>query len=64
VAARLGNTVAVCKKAYVHPHVLELATSGPADGSQPVASPRTGLSKAEADLLSFLKGLDRVRRRS
>ena len=25
VAARLGNTVAVCKKAYVHPRVLELA---------------------------------------
>ena len=26
VAARLGNTVAVCRKAYIHPQVLALAT--------------------------------------
>jgi DNA topoisomerase I len=28
VAARLGNTPAVCRKAYVHPAILELYTSG------------------------------------
>ncbi|WP_280156517.1 DNA topoisomerase IB [Piscinibacter sp. XHJ-5] len=51
VAKRLGNTVAVCRKSYVHPGVLEQA-------GQPCAaaagSRRTGLSAAEAQLLEFL----------
>jgi DNA topoisomerase-1 len=59
VAARLGNTVAVCRKAYVHPGVLELAACGmPGDIEalrQVAARPRTGLSAAEARLLAFLR---------
>jgi DNA topoisomerase-1 len=58
VAQRLGNTVAVCRKAYVHPRVLEWASFGPADGEAPVVKMRTGLSRAEAELLDFLEHLD------
>ena len=57
VAKRLRNTVAVCKKAYVHPRVLEalLALSG---ASAPVSKRvprRAGLSSAERRLLAFLR---------
>jgi DNA topoisomerase-1 len=60
VAARLGNTVAVCRKAYVHPGVLDLATSGlPGDVEtlRQMLPPRrrTGLSAAEARLVAFLR---------
>ena len=61
VARRLGNTAAVCRKAYIHPAVLELALSK--DGT-PLAAlwPRLGaaartprgLAAAEARLLRFL----------
>lgn len=51
VSARLGNTVAVCRKAYVHPGVLALAC-GPCDPA--ARRRRTGLSAAESDLLDFL----------
>jgi DNA topoisomerase-1 len=56
VAARLGNTVAVCRKAYVHPGVLELAVSEVADECivLPTAKRRSGLSAAEADLMAYL----------
>lgn len=59
VAARLGNTVAVCKKAYVHPQVLEAATHGLPDdvAARVTRAPRlTGLSAAERCLLAFLAG--------
>jgi DNA topoisomerase-1 len=56
VARRLGNTVAVCRKSYVHPRVLEaLASVSDADALaalRPVR--RSGLSAAERRLLSFL----------
>lgn len=59
VAARLGNTVAVCRKSYVHPGVLELAARGLADEERAVsAAPRgrrTGLSAPELDLVAFLE---------
>jgi DNA topoisomerase-1 len=59
VAKRLGNTVAVCKKAYVHPAVLALAATGlpEDDAALPSAAPksRTGLSAGEVQLLHFLK---------
>jgi DNA topoisomerase-1 len=60
VAARLGNTVAVCRKAYVHPEVLQLALKGlpedEADTSADSAAPRrrVGLSAAEGGLMDFL----------
>jgi DNA topoisomerase-1 len=63
VAARLGNTVAVCRKSYVHPAVLELAARGltEADMARSAAprSTRTGLSAAEKDLLAFLERMQR-----
>ena len=57
VAARLGNTVAVCKKSYVHPRVLEVLTKT-ADGATVArleqARPKAGLVVSERRLLSFL----------
>jgi DNA topoisomerase-1 len=56
VAAQLGNTVAVCRKSYVHPAVLALALNGvPEDDEAPASSrSRAGLSAAERDLTGFL----------
>ena len=56
VARRLGNTVAVCRKAYVHPRVLQ-ALATPSDTAmleKVKRSRRAGLSAAERRLLSFL----------
>lgn len=60
VAARLGNTAAVCRKCYVHPEILD----GYADGSlrdvlrlkseHELAAPE-GLAPAEAAVLAFLR---------
>jgi DNA topoisomerase-1 len=58
VARRLGNTVAVCRKAYVHPRVLAvLATQEAEAAAQLAARPhprREGLEVAERRLLAFL----------
>ncbi|HEV7577308.1 MAG TPA: DNA topoisomerase IB [Caldimonas sp.] len=57
VAKRLGNTVAVCKKSYVHPRVLEvLASELDADRRAVLdkAPRRAGLSAGERRLLAFL----------
>ena len=54
VAARLGNTVAVCRKAYVHPGVLALALEAPAAEAVAARRRRAGLSPAEVDLMEFL----------
>ena len=57
VAARLGNTVAVCRKAYVHPGVLDLALRGMPEDDEAAAAPlrpTDGLSAAERDLIRFL----------
>ena len=57
VAKRLGNTVAVCKKSYVHPRVLE-ALAGVPDAALldaiHTATRRAGLSAGERRLLAFL----------
>src|SRR5262249_35980913 len=64
VARRLGNTPAVCRKAYIHPGVLELAeTLNDAGACQallarswvdrPAASP--GLTLPERRLMSLLR---------
>jgi DNA topoisomerase-1 len=57
VAKRLGNTIAVCKKSYVHPRVLELLATAPdaplLTEFESVAR-RAGLSAAERRLLAFL----------
>jgi len=57
VAKRLGNTVAVCKKSYVHPRVLEVLAGELDDelrGDLERAQRRDGLSAAERRLLAFL----------
>jgi DNA topoisomerase-1 len=58
VARRLGNTVAVCKKSYVHPRVLEVLGARAADAAEGLrakaASGRPGLSAGERQLLAFL----------
>ncbi len=56
VAARLGNTVAVCKKSYVHPRVLEtIAVVADAKLLARLApARRAGLTMAERRLLKFL----------
>ena len=71
VARQLGNTPAVCKKAYVHPAVLALG-SALSDGDEATAAlfekiggsrtarPSRGLHAAERRLLSFLKALRRA----
>lgn len=56
VAARLGNTVAVCRKAYVHPRVLALLTGEGEAAPVTAAVPRrTGLAVAEREFLGFLR---------
>jgi DNA topoisomerase-1 len=57
VARRLGNTVAVCKKAYVHPRVLAVLAADTADATRPASRPparRAGLTASERELLAFL----------
>lgn len=63
VADRLGNTVAVCRKAYVHPAVIEAYVSGsllsvPVSAA-PLAAPGTGsqLSPDEALTVDLLRTL-------
>jgi DNA topoisomerase-1 len=55
VAARLGNTVAVCRKAYVHPGVLALAQQVRPPDEVHAARRPAGLSAAEAQLMDFLR---------
>ncbi|MBB3192713.1 hypothetical protein CDN98_05850 [Roseateles terrae] len=64
VSSRLGNTVSVCRKSYVHPGVLALAQAEemaalPAQRwvRQPPSAP--GLSLAERRLLGLLRSLSR-----
>ncbi len=68
VAGKLGNTVAVCKKSYVHPRVLE-AMAAIDEASEVRLSqiagqrPRGGLAAAERQLLRYLESCDAPRRR-
>jgi DNA topoisomerase I len=61
VAARLGNTPAVCRKSYIHPDVLALAARLPA-GELPPPARRRGLNGAECRLLQVLGARRRSRR--
>jgi DNA topoisomerase-1 len=58
VARRLGNTAAVCRKAYIHPEVLALA-DGRSEGRMPealgAARRRRGLGAGEWRLLHLLE---------
>jgi DNA topoisomerase-1 len=54
VAERLGNTVATCRKCYVHPEVLAAYSDG--EFAHPVAtSRRRGLDPDEARVLALLE---------
>lgn len=56
VASRLGNTVAVCRKSYIHPHVLATLrgeTSVSVLANQPPPR-KAGLMLPERDFLRFL----------
>jgi len=57
VAKRLGNTVAVCKKSYVHPRVLAALGSEMESELREAldrATRRAGLSPGERRLMAFL----------
>lgn len=57
VATRLGNTVAVCRKCYVHPEVIAAYLDGSLDSclSQVKTLPRGGLPREEAAVLCLLQ---------
>jgi DNA topoisomerase-1 len=61
VASRLGNTPAVCRKCYIHPHILDsylggtLLESLDRSGLSSRRKSRTGLQAEERMVLKFLK---------
>jgi DNA topoisomerase-1 len=66
VSARLGNTVAVCRKCYVHPAVVEAYLDGSLvatlQARLSAESKRTGLPAEEAHVLQLLaRRLERER---
>lgn len=59
VAARLGNTAAVCRKSYVHPQVLACALSAEWPHARPAAGRACGgLNAEERGFLGFLRYMD------
>jgi DNA topoisomerase-1 len=54
VASRLGNTVAVCRKSYVHRGLLQCASSDTWPKMEAVAIKASGLSVNEQGLMRFL----------
>jgi len=65
VAEALGNTVAISRKSYVHPALVEAAKERPRDPLPSIERPRSRkwLSSAEVGLLDFLKRQSRGRRK-
>ena len=57
VAQLLGNTVAVCRKSYIHPRVLALLTNSTAHGCVRMTATRhqTGLTASDGAFLAFIK---------
>ncbi|MFN3889137.1 MAG: DNA topoisomerase IB [Beijerinckiaceae bacterium] len=56
VAARLGNTPTICRKCYVHPHVIESYMTGKlAETMRRRGRAPAGLEPEEAAVLAFLK---------
>ena len=54
VARRLGNTTAICRKAYVHPAVVESYLEGSLRPRRPRGARASGLRPSEASLLKLL----------
>ena len=63
VAEALGNTVAISRKSYVHPALVEAAKERPRDPLPGIERPRPRkwLSSAEVGLIQFLKSQSRRR---
>jgi DNA topoisomerase-1 len=55
VAGQLGNTVAVCRKCYIHPAVLGAYLTATLDRNLKRASRTAGLSQHESAVLRFLR---------
>jgi len=57
VAQRLGNRAATCRKYYVHPHVIDLYSSGELPAhlqTDATGAPRNGLASVEECVLNLL----------
>ena len=65
VAEALGNTVAISRKSYVHPRLIEAVRDNPVDPLGGIKRPRARrrLSSAETAFLAFLKKKPRKARR-
>jgi DNA topoisomerase-1 len=65
VAEALGNTVAISRKSYVHPALVEAAKERPRDPLPGIERPRgrKWLTSAEVGLLEFLKQQSRPQRK-
>ena len=65
VAEALGNTVAISRKSYVHPRLIEAVRDYPLDplGGMKRPRPRRRLSSAETAFLAYLKKKPRKRRK-
>jgi DNA topoisomerase-1 len=57
VAEALGNTVAISRKSYVHPALIEAAKDAGAIGERPLPRASKYLSSAERGLIEFLDAL-------
>lgn len=55
VAQRLGNTIAVCRKCYIHPHIFDAFERGKLALRATARARRTGLSPAEKSVLTLLR---------
>jgi DNA topoisomerase-1 len=66
VAEALGNTVAMSRKAYVHPALIEAVKENPRDPLKGLERPRSRkwLSSCEVALIPFLKKVARKARRT
>jgi len=57
VAEALGNTVAISRKSYVHPALIEAAKDAGAIGERRLPRPAKHLSSAERGLIEFLEAV-------
>ena len=63
VAERLGNTPAVCRKCYIHPHVIASYLDGTLVPALAAVGGDGDLHAAEAAVLTLLRRRDREERR-
>jgi DNA topoisomerase-1 len=52
----LGNTLAICKRHYIHPRVLEAFAAGKLENVRAARAKRNGMSRIEVALAKFLSG--------